>query len=558
MNTPQASIHQIGAKRAVIYLRVSTTAQAKTSRDDEGFSIAAQREACLRKAEALGAEVIDQYVDAGESARSADRPNLNAMLHRLKTERDIDYVIVHKVDRLARNRSDDVGINMVIRTAGAQLVSVSENIDETPSGMLLHGIMSSIAEFYSQNLATEIVKGMSQKAKQGGHPYKAPVGYLNVRAVNDGHEFRTIDLDPERAENVTWAFSAYASGDYSLAQLTDALLDRGLTTKPTPKFPARPLTVKHVHNMLRNRFYVGLVKWHEAEYPGEHTPLVSIETFARVQALLQSRGAASEKTRAHPHYLKGSIFCGRCGGRLCFTRSSGRGGSYDYFFCLNRHQQRRDCDLPFLPVGLVEEAVAAHYGTIQPTQGVAAKLASALSAETKVRTAGADAESRRQRKRITDLEATRRKLLQAHLADAIPVELLKEEQDRISRELANAGAALAATEIDWEALQLRIDAAIGFTTRLEDAYRHADGKTRRHLNQTIFEELRIDRGGVTYARLTDPMAQLFAEDLLADLRQEREHPGPVEQDQGVKVHHLVELRGIEPLTSSMPWKRSTN
>ena len=447
---------------------------------------------------------------------------------------------------------------MVIRTAGAQLVSVSENIDETPSGMQLHGIMSSIAEFYSQNLATEIVKGMSQKAKQGGQPGRAPVGYLNVREFNNGHEIRTVAPEPERAPHITWAFEAYATGDYSLNQLTDALLDRGLTTKATAKFPSRPLVVRHVHNMLRNRFYVGLVKWHDAEYPGQHEPIVSIEIFARVQALLQSRGAASEKTRTHPHYLKGSIFCGRCGGRLCFTRSKGKGGSYDYFLCLNRHQQRKNCDLPFLPVALVEEAVASHYGTIELAERTARKLAGTLTKATQARTSGADSEARRQRKRITDLETTRRKLLQAHLAGAVPVDLLKEEQDRIARELANAGAALAATEIDWEALQTKIDAALGFTTRLEDAYRHADGKTRRHLNQTIFEELRIDRGGVTYARLSDPLAQLFAEDLLDDLRQESEHPGPVEQDRGVNVHHLVELRRIELLTSSMPWKRSTN
>lgn len=167
------------------------------------------------------------------------------------------------------------------------------------------------------------------------------------------------------------------------------------------------------------------------------------------------------------------------------------------------------------------------------------------------RTSGADSVARRQRKRITDLETTRRNLLQAHLAGAVPVDLLEEEQDRIARELANAGAARAATEIDWEALQTKIDAALGFTTRLEDAYRHADGKTRRHLNQTIFEELRIDRGGITYARLSDPLAQLFAEDPLDDLRQESEHPGPVEQDRGVNVHHLVGVKGLEPLTPAV-------
>ena len=99
-------------------------------------------------------------------------------------------MIVHKVDRLARNRADDVEIVMQIRAAGAQLVSATENIDETPSGLLLHGIMSSIAEFYSRKLATEIMKGTTQKAKTGGTPFRAPLGYLNVREFVDGREIR--------------------------------------------------------------------------------------------------------------------------------------------------------------------------------------------------------------------------------------------------------------------------------------------------------------------------------------------------------------------------------
>src|SRR4051812_6247239 len=107
--------------RAVSYLRVSTSRQADTDFDAEGYSIPAQREACHRKAEDLGAIVVDEYKDRGESARSADRPALNALLARLATEGDIDFVIVHKLDRLARNRADDVNLQLAIQKAGARL-----------------------------------------------------------------------------------------------------------------------------------------------------------------------------------------------------------------------------------------------------------------------------------------------------------------------------------------------------------------------------------------------------------------------------------------------------
>ena len=157
---------------ALIYLRVSTKEQAEAGGEAEGYSIPAQRAACERKAESLGAVILDQFVDAGESARSANRPELQRLLKYIAAN-PVAYVIVHKIDRLARNRFDDVEINLAFQQAGVRLVSCSENIDETPSGMLLHGIMSSIAEFYSRNLANEAIKGMQQKAMVGGTPTKA-------------------------------------------------------------------------------------------------------------------------------------------------------------------------------------------------------------------------------------------------------------------------------------------------------------------------------------------------------------------------------------------------
>lgn len=99
-----------GAALAVSYLRVSTKEQAEKGGTDEGFSIPAQREANRRKAEAIGATIVEEFIDAGESARKADRPELMRMIQYVKANR-VSYCIVHKVDRLARNRADDVTIH---------------------------------------------------------------------------------------------------------------------------------------------------------------------------------------------------------------------------------------------------------------------------------------------------------------------------------------------------------------------------------------------------------------------------------------------------------------
>lgn len=131
------------------------------------------------------AEVVDEYLARGESAKTADRPKFQEMLVRIKQDRDIEYVIVDKVDRFSRELRGAVNLIQELQDAGAHLISVKEHIDETPGGQLNLHILLSMADFYSTNLATEAIKGMTQKAKVGGTPGQAKIGYLNVRKVID-------------------------------------------------------------------------------------------------------------------------------------------------------------------------------------------------------------------------------------------------------------------------------------------------------------------------------------------------------------------------------------
>src|SRR5436309_8148534 len=140
---------------------------------------------------------------------------IKAMLRRIG-EGGIGAVVVHKIDRLARSIEDHVAIRAALRRHGTQLVSVTENIEETASGRLVEGIHALMAEFYSANLSSEIRRGMGQKAKMGGWPHAAPLGYLNVREPIDGRLVAHIVADPERAPHVTAAFELYATGEWTV------------------------------------------------------------------------------------------------------------------------------------------------------------------------------------------------------------------------------------------------------------------------------------------------------------------------------------------------------
>src|SRR5581483_6603747 len=350
---------------AVLYLRVSTKEQAQRDGDPEGYSIPAQREACRRKAASLNAVVVEEFADKGESARKADRPQLQALLAYICANH-VDYVIVHKIDRLARNRADDVEITLAIRSAGASLISCSENIDETPSGLLLHGIMSSIAEFYSRNLANEVIKGSVQKARTGGTIGKAPLGYLNVRKMQNGREVRTVEIDPVRGPLMKWAFDTYATGAWSVRRLCAELNSRGLDTAPGPVRPEKPIYQSLLHMRLRDPYYKGIVRYRGVEYPGSHEPLVSAQIWQRAQDVLTAQNHAGTRQREHNHYLKGTVFCGECGSRLIVSNSRGRAGKvYPYFVCSGRHNKFTECTFRAVLIEAVEqkvEEVHAGYG----------------------------------------------------------------------------------------------------------------------------------------------------------------------------------------------------
>jgi len=546
-------------KRAVIYLRVSSTQQAEKDFDAEGFSIPGQREACTREARKLKAEVVDEYIDLGESGTTAKRPALRAMLDRLKRG-DIDYVIVHKVDRLARNRADDVEIVMAIRQAGAQVVSATENIDETPSGLLLHGIMSSIAEFYSRNLAAEVMKGTTQKAKSGGTPFRAPIGYLNSRVIVDNREVRTISLDPVRAPLVREAFALYAGGDYSLAELAAIMEDRGLRSRPTRRAATRALRAKDWQSTLRNSYYVGIVSYDGKVYPGRHEPLVDAATFQEVQDLLESKRVSGERPWRHFHYLRGSIYCLECNRRLTFTKATGNGGVYEYFVCYGK--QHANCSQASHRVAAVEAAVEDHYATLKMSdeerQYIRAAIQSQVEAVT-VLSAEKVAEAELQ---LVQLDQQERKLLTAHYADRVSESLFASEQERISRERIGATKRIENLSVEHDQVLEALDLALKLTVDIQRAYCLAGPQERRLLNQGFYEWLKIDAEEVADDQLAEPFAQLaslgqswsrssgqFPAGIEALASGKAKTSSPIYRAGGLNVESLVELGGFEPPTS---------
>ena len=531
---------------AVTYQRVSTKEQASKGGRDEGFSIPAQRQANARKAEDLGARIVAEFVDAGESARSADRPDLQRMLEYIATHQ-VNYCIVHKVDRLARNRLDDVEIHRRLVEAGVMLVSATENIDETPSGMLLHGIMSSIAEFYSKNLATEVTKGLTQKFETGGTPMRAPIGYLNVRKRDgQGREYRTVEIDLERAPLVRWVFEQYAGGDRTVVDLLAEVTARGLTTVPTPKRPSGPMARSGFFKLLRNPYYIGVVRYKGAEQAGTHEPLIEIETWQQVQSLLNARKIASERRRSHDHYLKGTLYCGACGSRMQLDFPANKQGvRYAYYVCSGRASKRKNCTRRAVPVGIAEQLVADCYRDIAISEEQYAALAAQVEAAFDERLTSRSQELAELTENRKRLQNESDKLLAAHFADAIDLETLKRHQDRIRAGLADIDRRLASEHDYHEGSGKQLSTALSLLVDCATLYARTDEQGKRLANQALTNGIEISEDERATIRLAEPFAALAPEPASSDVRCS-------------STSSIVDLRGLEPLTPCMPCRCATS
>ncbi len=335
--------------RAVIYLRVSTEEQARVGGTAEGYSIPYQRDACHRKADALGLAVVEEYVDAGHSAKSANRPQLQRMLRELR-ERGVGWVIVHKIDRLARNTRDDHKINDAITAAGARLLSVVDLIDDSPQGKFNYTIQAGLAQLYTDNLAIEVMKGLSKKAQAVGTPYRRRLA-TSTASLRRRRRHPLVEVDPERSprsggrSRITprelVARPAAAGAD---RQGTDQL--RGQTGQHQRPVQDPYQRLLHRHRAVPRRLL-----------EGTHPPLVDLQTWLLVQQTLEAQ--LRRREGVNPQSLpQGSIWSG-VPARASSSRNRGKTGIYYDYSSRWATRKRNNCTRKAVLVSRFEAGVEA-------------------------------------------------------------------------------------------------------------------------------------------------------------------------------------------------------
>ena len=561
---------------AVSYLRVSSLGQVETDFDPEGISLPAQRKAITTRAKELGAVIVNEFTDPGKSAKSIEhRDAFREMITYLKTNRNVRYVIVYALSRFARNRYDDAIMMMTLEKLGVKLISTTEkNLDESPAGRAMHGMIAVFNEYQVLVSGEDIKYKMGQKAKNGGTLGVAKIGYQNIRINYEGREVRAIDIDPERAPFVKMAFELYATGNYSFHELRDALTDAGLRTRGNRRYGPRPISLHSLGNMLRDRYYLGLVTYDGIEYPGRHQALINPELFDKVQKVLYVDRNAGTRERVHDHYLKGTIWCARCRRRLILRPSTSKTGR-KYFYYICRGVQEDSCDLPALPLHKVEHAITQHYSHIsiaKQHRDALESLATTAANDSQETTAKLRASLRA---RLAELDCQEDRLLDLLEDPEWPQEKIKTRIRRVRENKQRITHQLDSAVDDLEPGRAVLLTALELLEQPRDLYDAADDEARKMLNRAIFTRLYLDstdrQPTTTAATLAEPFASLVHATRTSSSA--KKPPTPAEEitpkplgdllitalaGQSASKAAMVELTGVEPVTFSMRTRRATN
>lgn len=332
--------------KVVSYSRYSSDNQREES-------IEAQQRAILKYCEDKGYELVDHYIDMALSATNDNRPEFQRMIQDSRKKR-FQGVVVHKLDRFARNRYDSAIYGHRLQENGVKVISVLENLDDSPESIILRSVIEGYNEYYSINLARETMKGLKENAYTARHnggipPYGYDVGPDKKYVINE-----------KEAEAVRLMFKLYLEG-HGYGEIGSILTKLGYKTKTGKDFGKNSC-----YDILGNEKYTGVyvynkrastkkgVKQNRKQKPedeiirvdGGMPAIISKSDFEKIRVKREQNKRASGKFSAKEDYLlSGLVICGKCGGAMNGAKSfSGGSKTLRVVYECSRRKRDKTCD----------------------------------------------------------------------------------------------------------------------------------------------------------------------------------------------------------------------
>ena len=286
--------------------------------------------------------VVGEYCDRALSGKTDNRPEFLRMI-KDSEKHQFEAVIMYTLDRFARNRYDSAMYKAKLKKNGVKLFYATQPMPDTPETIILESLMEGLAEYYSENLARGVRRGLKENALNG----------LSVGAAGLSIGYQIVDrkyvIDPIGAKIVQMAFCLYAD-DKNLTEIANALNEKGFKTRRGNDF-----TVSAVRKILHNERYVGIFQYGDVRHDEGYPAIISKELFERVQVKLKHNARARASGKARVDYLlTGKLFCGMCGSAMVGDCGHSKNGkAYTYYRCV----KKKKCDKKMEKKEWIEEFV---------------------------------------------------------------------------------------------------------------------------------------------------------------------------------------------------------
>jgi site-specific DNA recombinase len=405
-------------KTGIIYARVSSWEQVQNT------SLERQVNECREYAKRNGIEIVaEPFIEEGESAKSADRTQFQKAIAYCSAKKPkVDYFIVHKIDRFARNQADHVATQMILRKVGTTLVSATEPIDQTVIGRAMEGMLSVWAELDNNIRAERSKSGMVEKVKKGMWVWKEPLGYKRITKGGN------LVVDEATAPYIKLLFEEYAKGTHSFQSLAVFLADRGFRTR-TGKKPCAQLMEK----IVRNPVYCGIIQAWGHESKASFAPIISEDLFGQCQPVKRSNFGQARRNKTNPLYpLAKSTVCYECGRPLTGSSSRGRNGTrYPYY-----HHHKQTCSAATsIPKATLEQNFVEFIDALSPRKKSAALFKEIVRDVWQSNYKKLDEDNARVRKEVSVLEEERQRVFDMHRSQRYTDEEFIEQKNLINRKI---------------------------------------------------------------------------------------------------------------------------
>ena len=320
-------------QKAVIYCRVSSPDQVKN-----GHGLSSQETRCREFAKYRTLDVVEVFPEEGISGGLIDRPAMKRMLDFMRQHKNEQIVvIIDDISRLARGLKAHLELRMAIQEAGGVLQSPSIEFGEDSDSQLVENLLASVSQHQRQKNAEQVKNRMRARLMNGYWVFPAPVGYRYERVNGEG---KIMVKDEPLASIVKEVFEGYASGKYA----SQGDVRRFLTAQAAyPKDANGEVHFQRLAELFERVIYTGYIDypvWDIILKPGKHEPLISYETFKRVQERLKEQAHAPARKDIHMDFpLRGYVLCDCCGYPMTACWSHGRHQKFAYYLC-----QQRGCE----------------------------------------------------------------------------------------------------------------------------------------------------------------------------------------------------------------------